>query len=73
MPVVVSVRGYLQGAPQEYKQGHLLLVVGWDQATQSVICHDPAIFGDQVVEYAYDLSDFLRAWELSHRLAYVVD
>jgi hypothetical protein len=73
IPVVVSVRGYMQGAPQEYKQGHLLLVVGWDQARQSVICHDPAILGDQFVEYAYDLVDFLPAWERSHRLAYIVD
>lgn len=72
-PVVVSVRGYMQGAPQEYKQGHLLLVVGWDQDLQGVICHDPAIFGDQYVETIYSLSDFLRAWERSHRLAYVVD
>lgn len=73
IPVVVSVRGYMQGAPQEYKQGHLLLVIGWDQLQQSVICHDPAILGDEFVEYTYDLSDFLKAWERSHRLAYVVD
>jgi len=72
-PVVVSVRGYLQGAPQEYKQGHLLLVVGWDQDQHGVICHDPAIFGKEYVEHTYGLADFLQAWERSHRLAYVVD
>jgi hypothetical protein len=73
LPVVVSVRGYLPGAPQEYRQGHLLIVVGWDQAKQSVICHDPAIFGDDQVEHVYNISHFLRAWESSHRLAYVAD
>ena len=73
LPVVVSVRGYLPGAPQEYRQGHLLIVVGWDQVKQSVICHDPAIFGDDQVEHAYNISHFLRAWESSHRLAYVAD
>lgn len=72
-PVVVSVRGYLQGAPQEYKQGHLLTVIGWDQVSGAVICHDPAILGDQEVEYYYDLASFLRCWESSHRLAYVAE
>ncbi|NCX96855.1 MAG: hypothetical protein EBX41_10730 [Chitinophagia bacterium] len=73
IPVVVSVRGYLQGAPQEYKQGHLLTVIGWDQDYGEVICHDPAIYGDQNVEHVYHLSHFLRGWESSHRLAYVAE
>ena len=73
LPVVVSVRGYMQGAPQEYKNGHLLTVVGWDQARQLVICHDPAIYGDRQVRHGYKLSHFLRSWESSHRLAYVVE
>lgn len=30
IPVVVSVRGYLKGAPKVYEKGHLLVVVGWD-------------------------------------------
>lgn len=73
IPVVVSVRGYMQGAPQEYKNGHLLTVVGWDQASQSVICHDPAIPNNHEVRHLYKLAHFLRSWESSHRLAYVVE
>jgi len=73
IPVVVSVRGYLDGAPQEYKNGHLITVIGWDQDHQCVICHDPAIVGDENVEHCYKLSHFLRSWESSHRLAYVVE
>lgn len=71
MPVVVSVRGYLDGAPREYKNGHLLVVIGWDPKKQMVICHDPAIEGSQSVRCAYKLAPFLRSWESSHRLAYV--
>ena len=71
LPVVVSVRGFLDGAPKEYKYGHLITVVGWDQKNQTVICHDPAIEGDHNVKCAYKLAPFLRSWESSHRLAYV--
>lgn len=73
MPVVVSVRGWISGAPQEYRQGHLLMVIGWDQERQMVICHDPAIKGHRRVRRGYRLGQFLRGWEASHRLAYVAD
>ncbi|MEX2438238.1 MAG: C39 family peptidase, partial [Candidatus Babeliales bacterium] len=46
-PVIVSVRGTLKGAQKEYKNGHLLLVVGYDQLKKSVICHDPAFHAHQ--------------------------
>jgi hypothetical protein len=72
-PVVVSVRGRLNGAPKDYKFGHLLTVVGWDQKNKTVICHDPAIEGSRNVKRDYKLSHFLRAWESSHRLAYVAE
>ena len=69
-PTVVSVRGSLDGAPQKYKNGHLILVVGYDAATKSVICHDPAIKKEHVA-IKYPLHSFLRAWESSRRLAYI--
>lgn len=73
MPVVVSVRGKLNGAPQEYNSGHLILVCGWDQKNKEVIVHDPAFESDPKVFHKYGISSFLRAWEKSHRLSYIVE
>lgn len=69
-PVAVSVRGYLRGAPKTYDNGHLMVVIGYDAATQSVICHDPACAEDRKSVRKYRLADFLAAWEKSHRLTY---
>ncbi len=73
IPVVVSVRGYLAGAPKIYEKGHLLVVVGWDAQRQSVICHDPAFSKDSEVLCEYPIKSFLEAWERSHRLAYIAE
>ncbi len=72
MPVIVSVRGNLPGALKPFPHGHLMVVVGWDADTRSVLCHDPAAEQDEQVFKRYPLTDFLRAWEASHRLSYVV-
>lgn len=69
-PTIVSVRGSLKGAPQTYKNGHLILVVGYDAVTKSVICHDPAIKKDDIA-IKYPLASFLHAWESSRRLTYL--
>lgn len=71
IPAVVSVRGELPGAPQSYPHGHLLVVVGWDNKSQRVICHDPAMGIPGKTMRAYRLKDFVKAWEQSRRLAYV--
>lgn len=73
LPVVVSVRGKLIGAPQEYNSGHLLLVNGWDQRNKAVRVHDPAFDQNYKVEHKYKIKTFLQAWERSHRLSYVVE
>jgi hypothetical protein len=73
MPVVVSVRGTLPGALKPFPHGHLMVVVGWDSETRDVLCHDPACESHDMVLKRYPLEDFLRAWECSHRLAYVVE
>lgn len=70
IPVIVSVRGALKGAPLLYEHGHLLVVVGWNQRFGKVLCHDPSFKGDHTTAVAYDLDDFLAAWERSRRLAY---
>lgn len=71
IPVVVSVRGALRGAPKVYPHGHLLVVVGYDAKNKKVLCHDPAMARKDRVRKAYPLDSFITAWERSHRLAYV--
>lgn len=73
MPVAVSVRGPLIGSATPYASGHLLLVIGWDNKTKEVICHDPAFQAPDSVLKRYPLKDFLIAWERSRRLAYAAD
>lgn len=73
VPVVVSVRGRLDGAPKVYEKGHLLVVIGWDAKRQQVICHDPAFKSNSKVLKRYSVGSFLRAWDRSHRLAYLAD
>ncbi len=73
IPVVVSVRGPLEGAPREYKNGHLILVIGWNQQTQKVICHDPAFDSNQTVPTSYNFDSFCKAWGRSHNLAYLAE
>jgi hypothetical protein len=74
IPVVVSVRGSLPGAPRpSYPSGHLIIIIGYDAAAQKVICHDPAAATNADVLRSYPLADFLVAWEKSHRLAYCAE
>ncbi len=71
IPVVVSVRGSIIGAPKAYNNGHLLLVIGYDAKKHLVICHDPAAPSDQQTLKQYPMLSFMRAWERSRRLSYI--
>ena len=73
IPVVVSVRGPLQGAAKAYESGHLLVVMGIDTKHKKVLCHDPAFESDDRTAVSYDVQDFINAWERSHRLAYIAE
>ena len=73
MPVVVSVRGNLPGALKPFPHGHLMVIVGWDNDTREVLCHDPAAESHDAVFKRYPLDHFLRAWECSHRLSYIAE
>jgi hypothetical protein len=73
IPVVVSVRGELSGAPQRYDSGHLLVVIGFNSKKKAVIVHDPAAKELEEVQREYPLKSFLEAWERSRRLAYLAD
>jgi hypothetical protein len=50
-----------------------MVIVGWDNDTREVLCHDPAAGNIEGVFKRYPLEHFLRAWERSHRLAYVAE
>ena len=73
LPVIVSVRGNLPGALKPFPHGHLMVVVGWDNDTREVLCHDPAAEDHAMVFKRYPIKDFLKAWEASHRLSYVAE
>jgi hypothetical protein len=73
IPVAVSIRGSLDGAPKVYDDGHLLVIVGWDAHKKMVVCHDPAFDNDIAVLKHYPAKSFIRAWECSRRLAYWAD
>lgn len=79
LPIIVSVRGPMRGMPagRTYEDGHLLVVVGWDNKTKRVLCHDPAFDDDESVAHSYEINDFLAAFERAGkngaRLAYVVE
>jgi hypothetical protein len=73
IPVIVSIRGILPGAFQSFPNGHLMVIVGWDSDAREVLCHDPACESNEKVFKRYPLEHFLRAWESSHRLAYIAE
>jgi len=70
-PVVVSVRGPLQGSALPYAKGHLLAIIGYDPSNQKVICMDPAFPKDSDTHVTYDLSDFIQAWNRRGKVAYI--
>jgi len=70
-PVVVSIRGPIQGSAQPYSKGHLLVVTGYNPLEKRVICMDPAFSSDDQTEVSYDLSEFVQAWCRRGRVAYI--
>jgi hypothetical protein len=66
---VVSVKGYLKGAPKTYDMGHLLCVIGFDG--KRVHCIDSAFPDNESTLVSYELSDFLNSWALRYHLAYI--
>lgn len=71
MPVIVSVRGPLAGSAQEYRQGHLIVVKGYDAKQKRVLCMDPAFLSDDETDVGYGLEDFLSAWARRRNIAYL--
>lgn len=72
-PVIVSVQGPLEGSAQPYSAGHLMVVRGFDPASQMILCMDPAFPTDIETYTAYPLEDFLTAWNRRKGIAYIFD
>lgn len=70
-PVVVSIRGHLHGGAWPYKNGHLVVVMGWDKKNQRVLCIDPAFRNKKHMLRRYRIKDFVRAWGRSRNLSYI--
>jgi hypothetical protein len=71
IPIVVSVKGNLQGSLFPYHNGHLIAIRGYDAAKKRVLCMDPAYPLDHQTLVSYDLNEFLQAWQNRHFIAYV--
>ncbi len=73
IPVIVSIRGPLNGSARSYHQGHLIVVTGYDPLQKQVLCMDPAFSSDKETHVCYDLFDFLQAWNRRGKIAYMFD
>ena len=69
IPVVVSIKGPLEGAPLPYEEGHLIVVKGYDASKKHVLCMDPAYPTHAETSAAYPYESFMDAWG-RRRLAY---
>lgn len=69
-PIVVSVKGSIEGAPLPYKNGHLLVICGIDTTTKKVLCMDPAFGADRETKTSYSIDSFEAAWKKRHYLTY---
>lgn len=73
MPVIVSVRGPLQGSALPYAKGHLMAVIGYDPLEQKVRCMDPGFPQDSQTLVSYDFNEFMQAWSRRGNIAYVYE
>ncbi len=71
LPVVLSLKGPLEEAPQPYASGHLILLTGYDSEKQRVLCMDPGFPKHEQTEASYALEPFLEAWGRRRNLAYL--
>jgi len=70
-PVVLSIRGPLNGSALPYESGHLVVVRGYDSINRKVHCMDPAFPTDDQTLVQYDLEDFVAAWKRRNGVAYL--
>jgi hypothetical protein len=65
IPIVASVKTseIIEGAPQAYPEGHLIIIRGFMQEEEPyIIVNDPASLTEMDVKRYYKLSEFLKIW-----------
>lgn len=73
IPVVVSIQGPISGSTYPYKNGHILVVRGYDSISKKILCMDPGFHELNETYASYSLDEFMIAWgERRKGLAYVI-
>lgn len=72
-PVIVSIKGPLNGSARPYESGHLVVVKGYDSKKREVLCMDPAFPTNEQTHVNYALEDFISAWGRRQGIAYIFD
>lgn len=70
-PVIVSVKGPLNGAASGYESGHLMVIKGYHSDNKKLRCMDPAFPNADETSVEYDLDDFLKAWQKRKGVSYI--
>ena len=70
IPVVMSIKGPLEGAHSAHQSGHLITIVGYNPSSKKVLCMDPAFPQETKGPIGYDLHHFLQATKRRGHVAY---
>lgn len=71
LPVVISIKGPIEGGALPYTGGHLLAIQGYDPKSSCFIAMDPAFPKDYGKSVSYKVHDLEKAWEKRGYVAYV--
>lgn len=74
LPVIVSIKGPISGSTYPYKNGHILVVRGYDSNSKQVLCMDPGFHEINETYVNYNLDEFMISWgERRKGLVYIFD
>lgn len=71
IPVIVSIKGPLEGSASPYNSGHLIVIRGYDAESERVLCMDPAFSTDRETLASYKFIHFIDAWNRRDNTAYM--
>jgi len=69
-PVVISIKGSLPRTFLPYKEGHLIVIRGFDAKTKQFLCMDPAFPSNDQTEVVYPWQELMQVWQNRHYLTY---
>ncbi len=71
IPVVISIKGSIPGAPFPYLNGHLIVIKGYHAMNQQFSCIDPAFPSNDQTEIFYPCKNLIEAWKNRRYLTYL--